>query len=163
MKRRHFFGISGGTLAAAATAAYCFSDKSNLLRADIPAAETGHTALSLEEEQILFLAGLAPSGHNTQPWFIQYLAPYHWIIGNDSGRWLPAVDPDQRETMLSIGAFLQNLEYAAQASGYACRWSLLAGAKSLRQGERPQDRLPRTRRRQCALGGISLGGMDTHF
>jgi hypothetical protein len=39
---------------------------------------------------------------------------------------LPAVDPNQRETMLSIGAFIQNLEYAANSFGYACDWKLLA-------------------------------------
>ena len=36
------------------------------------------------------------------------------------------VDPTQRETMLSIGAFLQNLEYAANNLGYACQFNLLA-------------------------------------
>ncbi len=74
----------------------------------------------------MFLASLAPSGHNTQPWFVQYLEPYHWIIGNDKSKWLPAVDPTQRETILSIGAFMQNLKYAASFFGYACDWSLLA-------------------------------------
>lgn len=54
-----------------------------------------------------------PIRHNTQPWFVQYLEPYHWIIGNDKSKWLLGVDPTQRETMLSIGAFLQNIEYAA--------------------------------------------------
>ncbi len=127
MKRRHFLGLAGGTLVAAGATAYSFSDKRNLQRADLPLVGKGAPTLSPDEEQILSLASLAPSGHNTQPWFIQYLTPYHWIIGNDSSKWLPAVDPHQRETMLSIGAFLQNLEYAAQASGYACRWTLLAG------------------------------------
>jgi hypothetical protein len=36
------------------------------------------------------------------------------------------VDPTQRETILSIGAFLQNLEYAAASFGYDCQFSLLA-------------------------------------
>jgi hypothetical protein len=82
--------------------------------------------LNPDEKEILFLASLAPSGHNTQPWFVQYLEPYHWIIGNDKSKWLPAVDPTQRETILSIGAFIQNLEYAAGSFGYVCHWNLLA-------------------------------------
>jgi hypothetical protein len=69
---------------------------------------------------------LAPSGHNTQPWIIRRVEPFHWIIGNDKKRWLPAVDPGQRETILSIGAFIQNIEYAAGHLGYACNFSLLA-------------------------------------
>jgi hypothetical protein len=82
--------------------------------------------LQPDEKEILFLASLAPSGHNTQPWFVKYLEPYHWIIGNEKSRWLPGVDPTQRETILSIGAFLQNLEYAANNLGYNCQFSILA-------------------------------------
>ena len=102
------------------------SDKSNLLRADIKPADDNNETLKPDEKEILFLASLAPSGHNTQPWFVQYLEPYHWIIGNDKSKWLPAVDPAQRETILSIGTFIQNLEYAAGYFGYVCHWNLLA-------------------------------------
>ena len=35
------------------------------------------------------------------------------------------MDPTQRETILSLGAFLQNLAAAAHL-GYACHWQLLA-------------------------------------
>ena len=136
MNRRKFVGMAGGAIAAVGTAGYLFSDKSNLVRADLPPADGANPTLKPDEEQILSLASLAPSGHNTQPWFVQYLEPYHWIIGNDKTKWLPAVDPAQRETILSIGAFLQSLEYAAQASGYTCRWTLLAGTN---QDERVMD------------------------
>ena len=134
MNRIKFIGIAGGTTIAAVATAYLFSDKSNLVRADIkpkdnstePTLRDRNTMLKSDEAEILFLASLAPSGHNTQPWFVQYLEPYHWIIGNDRTKWLPAVDPTQRETMLSIGAFIQNLDYAAGALGYACDRTLLA-------------------------------------
>jgi hypothetical protein len=125
MDRRRFIGIAGGTTLAVGTTTYLLSDKSNLSRADIKQIDN-HTTLKPDEKEILFLASLAPSGHNTQPWFVQYLEPYHWIIGNDKTKWLPAVDPTQRETILSIGAFLQNLEYAAGNFGYLCDWRLLA-------------------------------------
>ena len=126
MNRRKFIGIAGGTILAGGGIAYLLTDKSNLSRADLKTTDNPKTTLSLDENEILFLASLAPSGHNTQPWFVQYLAPFHWIIGNDNSKWLSAVDPNQRETMLSIGAFLQNLEYAASSFSYVCDWNLLA-------------------------------------
>lgn len=134
MNRKKFIGIAGGTVIAVGTTSYLLSDKSNLVRADIkpvddstkPMLRDRNKTLKPDEKEILFLASLAPSGHNTQPWFIQYLEPYHWIIGNDKSKWLPAVDPTQRETILSIGAFIQNLEYAAGSFGYVCDWNLLA-------------------------------------
>lgn len=127
MNRRKFIGIAaGGTVLASGAIGYLLSDKENLVRSDLKVADNVNTTLSAEEREILFLASLAPSGHNTQPWFIQCLAPLHWIIGNDKSKWLPAVDPTQRETMLSIGAFGQNLEYAAASFGYVCDWKLLA-------------------------------------
>jgi hypothetical protein len=126
MNRRRFIGIAGGTTLAVGATAYFLSDKSNLLRADIKPTDDNNKTLKPDEKEILFLASLAPSGHNTQPWFVQYLEPYHWVIGNDKSKWLPAVDPTQRETMLSIGAFIQNLEYAASSFGYICDLTLLA-------------------------------------
>lgn len=126
MNRKTFIGIATGTMVAAGAAAYGWSDRRNLVRSDLKPTGNDKSPLETDESEILFLASLAPSGHNTQPWFVQYLEPYHWIIGNDRSKWLPAVDPMQRETILSIGAFLQNLEYAADSFGYVCQWTLLA-------------------------------------
>jgi hypothetical protein len=134
MNRKKFIGIGCGTAIAVSTTSYLLSDKSNLVRADIEPADDSikptlrdrNKTLKPHEKEVLFLASLAPSGHNTQPWFVQYLEPYHWVIGNDKSKWLPAVDPTQRETMLSMGAFIQNLEYAAGSFDYACDWTLLA-------------------------------------
>ncbi len=126
MNRIKFIGIVGGTIGLVGTTAYLLSDRTNLVRADLTPTTANNQTIKPDEKEILFLASLAPSGHNTQPWFVRYLAPYHWIIGNDRTKWLPAVDPTQRETMLSIGAFIQNLEYAASSFGYGCDWNLLA-------------------------------------
>jgi hypothetical protein len=126
MNKRKFIGIAGGTIIATGITAYLLSDRSNFVRANLEPKIDNNKTLKPDEKEILLLASLAPSGHNTQPWLVQYLAPYHWIIGNDKSKWLPAVDPTQRETILSIGAFIQNLEYAAGAFGYACDWNLLA-------------------------------------
>jgi hypothetical protein len=126
MKRRKFITLAGATIVIAGVTYYLLSDKSNFVRADSKPTETTKIPLHPDERQILFLASLAPSGHNTQPWFVKYIEPFHWIIGNDKSRWLPAVDPTQRETILSIGAFLQNLEYAASNLGYNCQFNILA-------------------------------------
>ena len=125
MKRRKFLSLAGGTIVVGGITSYLVSDKSNFVRADSKQKETTKIPLKPDEKAILFLASLAPSGHNTQPWFIKYLEPFHWIIGNDKSRWLNAVDPTQRETILSIGAFIQNLEYAASDLGYACQFTIL--------------------------------------
>jgi hypothetical protein len=126
MKRRKFLGITGGAVVIAGATYYGFSDKSNFVRADSNPNETTKIPLQANEREVLYLASLAPSGHNTQPWLVKYIEPYHWIIGNDKTKWLPAVDPNQRETILSIGAFMQNLEYAANGFGYDCQFTMLA-------------------------------------
>lgn len=126
MKRQKFLTIAGTSIIIAGVTYYLLSDKSNFLRADSKPTDTTKIPLQPDEKQILFLASLAPSGHNTQPWFVKYIEPNNWIIGNDKTKWLPAVDPTQRETILSIGAFMQNLEYAANGFGYDCQFTMLA-------------------------------------
>ena len=128
MKRRKFITIAGSTIAIGGVTYYLLSDKKNFIRADSKQNDSISISLKPDEREILFLASLAPSGHNTQPWFVKYVEPYHWIIGNDKSRWIPGVDPTQRETTLSIGAFLQNLEYAASNLGYNCRYGILANS-----------------------------------
>ncbi len=126
MNKRKFISIAAGTIIATGITAYLLSDRNNLVRANLEPIIDRNKTLKPDEKEILFLASLAPSGHNTQPWLVRYLEPYHWIIGNDKSKWLPAVDPTQRETILSIGAFIQNIEYAASSLGYSCDWNLLA-------------------------------------
>jgi hypothetical protein len=126
MNRRNFIAIAGTTVVVAGGVYYLSSDKRNFVRADIKNAPSGNIHLKEDERAILYLASLAPSGHNAQPWFVRYLEPYHWIIGNDKTKWLMGVDPTQRETILSIGAFLQNVEYAASNFGYTCQFTVLA-------------------------------------
>lgn len=126
MNRRNFIAFAGATIVVAGGVYYLSTDKSNFVRTDIKDDLSGSIPLNNDERAIIKLASLAPSGHNTQPWFVKYIEPYHWIIGNDKTKWLLAVDPTQRETILSIGAFLQNIEYAASNFGYACQFTLLA-------------------------------------
>jgi hypothetical protein len=82
--------------------------------------------LEKDELEILYLASFAPSGHNTQPWIVKVVEPKHWIIGSDRKRWLPAVDPENRELFLSIGAFIENLVLAAGTFGYSIDIQIIA-------------------------------------
>ncbi len=82
--------------------------------------------LEKDEMEILYLASLAPSGHNTQPWRVKILEPKHWVIGCDKNRWLPAVDPENRELLLGIGAFIENLVLAAGTFGYSIDIQMIA-------------------------------------
>lgn len=82
----------------------------------------------LEDEyaDMLYFASLAPSGHNTQPWTVKLITNHHWIIGTDANRWLTVIDPENRETLISIGAFLENLIVAANAKSYTVEVNIIA-------------------------------------
>lgn len=80
-----------------------------------------------ELHALLYYASLAPSGHNAQPW--TRLDGRDIWIGTDSARWLPKIDPANREVMLSVGAFLENLITAAPAHGFAADYEA-AGTKA---------------------------------
>ena len=118
--------MAAGSVLMASRTAYLFIDKDNMVRIDLENQLKTKSFINSDEREILYLSSLAPSGHNTQPWFVEYVEPYHWIIGNDKKRWLPGVDPAQRETILSIGAFIQNLKYAANNLDYSCQFNILA-------------------------------------
>jgi hypothetical protein len=85
--------------------------------------------LGPDEERILAHAALAPSGHNAQPWVVRVLGPRRWTVGVDPGRRLPAIDPADRELVLSIGAFVETLAVAAAALGLATEIGPVATAR----------------------------------
>ena len=68
--------------------------------------------------EIIHLATLAPSGHNTQPW--EFSVNRDVItIAPDYSRRLPVVDPDDHALFISLGCALENLVIAAQQYGYS--------------------------------------------
>ena len=82
--------------------------------------------LPTDTRDILYYASLAPSGHNTQPWKISYNKQTNtFTLSFDSRRGLPQVDPHNRESFISLGAFLENWKQAAQAHGYGASISIL--------------------------------------
>ncbi len=76
---------------------------------------TGDTGPEIKE--IIRLATLAPSGHNTQPWYFSVMRNVI-TISPDYGRSLPVVDPDDHALFISLGCALENLVIAAGQFGY---------------------------------------------
>ncbi len=119
--------------------------------------------LEKDEMEILYLASLAPSGHNTQPWVVRILEPNHWVIGSDKKRWLPAVDPENRELLLGIGAFIENLVLAAGTFGYEVDIQITANSPldpdiaeiRLKKGKTSDFPLERIRKRRTVRSGYT--------
>ena len=70
-----------------------------------------------ELEFLLRYAVLAPSSRNTQPWSFRITANSVEIFADYSRR-TPAIDPDDRELLMSVGAAITNLRVAAAWFGF---------------------------------------------
>jgi len=130
LNRRRFLKktLAAGTLAVGSGC--LLSACSGIRRSDLPdQASSEHASNQLDKvgNVILFYASLAPSGHNSQPWYMRVLSQNEWIIGIDPDRRLPAVDPGNREAMLSVGAFAENLSIAAGTFGLKAEMEIIAG------------------------------------
>ncbi|NOZ73841.1 MAG: hypothetical protein GXO90_00445 [FCB group bacterium] len=88
-----------------------------------------NSALSLWQK-IFYYASLAPSGHNTQPWLVELNSKDEFIIKINAESWLPAVDPEHRETYLSMGAFLENLILSARSLGMDLAYEVISESTS---------------------------------
>jgi hypothetical protein len=130
MNRRQFIKhtLSGAALLAAGPLmAACGGTGRKELGLDIPDGPVP-SRLDAVRLRMLTYAALAPSGHNTQPWAVRVVSADKWIVAADPHRRLPAVDPQNREVLLSIGAFVENLDTAAGAAGFACDVEMLASS-----------------------------------
>lgn len=76
------------------------------------------TDAKLAIKEIIRLATLAPSGHNTQPWCFSVNKNVIAIMPDYSRR-LPVVDPDNHALFISLGCALENLVIAAGQYGYS--------------------------------------------
>ncbi len=125
MNRRQFIAYSGSALAiAGGLSLYNSLEQLQPIEREKPV--NYPEGLEPELADLLYYAALAPSGHNTQPWTVRVISSYHWIIGIAASRWLPVVDPENREMMISIGAFLENLVTAASCKGYETEIEMIA-------------------------------------
>jgi len=132
MRRRDFLkALSGGMLAVAmgpfGTAAVIGCGAATRPKLNVRAEAASVRMLDPDSAAILAYASLAPSTHNTQPWRVRIQEPGHWIIGSDPARRLLEVDPLNREMLLSLGAFTENLVLAAGALGHTAVTTIIAG------------------------------------
>lgn len=130
MKTRRIF-LAELLFASMALGGIALGSSCSLLRRDgitVPAQQGQVEASPLEpiSQKILHHASLAPSGHNCQPWRIRICRHHEWVIEADPARRLPCVDPDNRELLLSLGAFLENLSITAATLGLHAEIEILA-------------------------------------
>jgi hypothetical protein len=86
--------------------------------------------LSGTARAILRQAALAPSSHNIQPWVVTIEDERLWQLGADPARRLPAVDPANREPVISLGCFAETLVQAASGFGLAVEAEVVARANT---------------------------------
>src|SRR6187402_22830 len=79
-----------------------------------------HQHFSDPRLQLVALGLLAPSGHNMQPWRVRLdpADPHAFDVYVDPDRLTPAVDPDARQTMVSVGTFLEYIRVAGGELGW---------------------------------------------
>jgi hypothetical protein len=114
------FGLGAGPL---------LSSCSGVRRSSLPSSDSLFEEIPELDDQgiaVLHFASLAPSGHNSQPWYVKKVARFEWVVGAYPNRRLPAVDPQNRELLLAIGAFMENLSLAASVYGLEPQIQLLA-------------------------------------
>ena len=109
--------LGGGAILAAAAVSGCQAGRPDMPVATDQNAQTRHDP----RYRWLELAALAPSSHNMQPWLVDLGDGADLItLYVDQQRLLPKADASARQTMVSLGAFLELLCLAAQADGYEC-------------------------------------------
>lgn len=129
INRREFIktGVAAGTLLTGAGA--LFTSCSGITRADLPLGQASNEAMEgLDKRRLSILkyASLAPSGHNCQPWLVKIIDVNKLVVAADPARRLSAVDPNNREVMLSLGAFAENLSLAAGTFGFRADMDIIA-------------------------------------
>ena len=115
-RRQLLLGAAAGvaaSMSAACTSAASEEAAATALRRPIAAAPADRAALM---QELVRLAALAPSSHNTQCWKFRVL-PSEISIEPDLTRRCPVVDPDDHHLFVSLGCAAENLSHAALAHG----------------------------------------------
>lgn len=101
--------------------------------AEAPMTDVQHTQAGRDPRyRWLAQAALAPSAHNMQPWLVDLGGGAEVItLYADQQRLLPVVDASARQTMVSLGAFLELLCLSAQADGYDCAIALFPQGEAI--------------------------------
>ncbi|MGN0901929.1 MAG: hypothetical protein ACI4M9_01465 [Succinivibrio sp.] len=84
--------------------------------------EKFNTSLNVKDKRLenaFYLASLAPSGHNTQMWSVELDEEKKLVrVVLDKSRRLDVVDPELRESYISLGTYIRALELALEANGF---------------------------------------------
>ena len=115
--RRNFLQLGGVAAAALAFSPMLAGCDSADYEAAANAARRPASKTSTDLRELVRLATLAPSGHNTQPWKFRLEAGRIQLYP-DLTRRVPVVDPDDRELWIGLGSALENLLLAAAHFGY---------------------------------------------
>ena len=75
-------------------------------------------------EKLLYYGTLAPSSHNAQMWKVRILSDNEFLIILDKERNLNYVDPDSRESLISIGSFLANIIRGSEILGLNLQYNI---------------------------------------
>jgi hypothetical protein len=145
--------VAAGTIAVGGAGAlgYRAYDQGVLQLGQGPAYEpwadwTRHRGLT----SLVAAATLAPNPHNSQPWLFRVRSNRIDLFA-DASRNIGAIDPFKREKYIGLGAALENLVVAAEASGYSARvTSMPDGAHS---DHAARIELARSTRRNSDLAG----------
>jgi nitroreductase len=120
-------GLAAGTLAVGGTGAlgYRAYDQGVLQLGQGPAYEPWadwkrHSGLI----PLVAAATLAPNPHNSQPWLFRVRSNRIDLFA-DASRNIGAIDPFKREKYIGLGAALENLVVAAEATGYSAGVTLM--------------------------------------
>jgi hypothetical protein len=115
------------------------------------------TTSPLDRRELLRLAILAPSSHNTQPWLFQH-EPMGLRVRPDFSRRCPVVDPDDAHLWKSLGCAAETVVHAAAAQGHQARVTFdsrqqdVAVAFERSRGVRATELSRAIPRRQCVRG-----------
>ncbi len=92
---------------------------------DIRQAGIERTETVLDSKELIRLATLAASSHNTQPWKFT-IQDNSITILPDYSRRCPSVDPDDSHLFKSLGCAAENLVHAAAAQGFTAEVTFVA-------------------------------------
>jgi len=116
LSKRQTLKILGGGTIFAAVAASGFLATRTPSRALAPWQDAG--AYKDPRLRALSYAILAPSPHNLQPWLVELTGGSGFILHRDTTRALPHTDPYQRQLVIGLGCFLEQLAIAATMTGH---------------------------------------------
>ncbi len=115
-RRKAIALIGGGTIVAASASAAGFLSTRTPTRALAPWEQAGQ----YEDPRLnaLSFALLAPNPHNLQPWVVELQGEDALLLHHDTERRLPHTDPFDRQIVIGLGCFVEQMVLAAGAAGY---------------------------------------------